>query len=460
MSETKGLKVKVQHFGSYLSGMVMPNIGAIIAWGLITALFIPTGWVPNETIATLVGPMLSNLLPLLIGYTGGKLIYETRGGVVAATVTMGLIVGSNIPMFLGAMLMGPLSAWLMKKFDKSIEKYIPAGFEMLVNNFSAGILSAILAVLALIAIGPAVQQLNTIMAAGADFLIENSLLPLVSIFVEPAKVLFLNNAINHGVLGPLGLDQVAQSGRSLLYLVEANPGPGLGILLAYTLFGKGNARQTAPGAIIIHFLGGIHEIYFPYILMKPLLIVAAIAGGMVGIFTLSIFDAGLVAAASPGSIFAILAMTHKGSYVGVILSVILSTVVAFVIASLILKGSKDSELDLDDAKNAVAEAKIESKIQLKHVDGIKKIIFACDAGMGSSAMGASVLRNKVKGANLAIEVVNAAISQLPTDGDLIVTHVDLADRVKKARPDTNVVTVTNFLDNKQYDELVNTLLNK
>lgn len=456
MSENKSLKVKVQRFGSYLSGMVMPNIGAFIAWGLITALFIATGWAPNEHLAQLVDPMIKYLLPVLIGYTGGKLIYDTRGGVIASTVTMGLIVGSSIPMFLGAMIMGPFTAWLLKKFDGLVEGKIPAGFEMLINNFSSGILGGILAVCSLIIIGPAVEQLNNFMANGADLLISNSLLPLVSIFVEPAKVLFLNNAINHGVLGPIALDQVAEHGKSLLYLVEANPGPGLGILVAYTLFGKGTAKQTAPGAIIIHFLGGIHEIYFPYILMNPILLLAAISGGMVGVFTLSITNAGLVAAASPGSIFAILAMTERNSYIGVILSVILSATVSFIVSAVILRRSKDSEMSLETATQNVQSAKAQSKVQLTP-SSIKKIIFACDAGMGSSAMGASVLRNKIKNAGLDIEVTNAAISQLPNDGDIIVTHVDLKDRVLDKRPGAHVITVTNFLSEGEYTDLVNSL---
>ncbi|WP_314209482.1 mannitol-specific PTS transporter subunit IIC, partial [Vagococcus salmoninarum] len=300
MEKSQGLKVKIQQFGSFLSGMIMPNIGAFIAWGIITAFFIPTGWFPNEALSSMVDPTIKYLLPILIGYTGGTLVYDKRGGVVAAMVTMGVIVGTDIPMFLGAMIVAPLAAWLMKKFDDAVDGKIPAGFEMLVNNFSAGILGALLAILAFWAIGPAVEVLNHSLATGVAFLINHSLLPLVSLFVEPAKVLFLNNAINHGVLGPIAIEQASEIGKSILFLVEANPGPGLGILLAYTVFGKGTAKQTAPGAIIIHFLGGIHEIYFPYILMKPALLLSAIAGGMAGIFTFSLFDIGLVAPASPG----------------------------------------------------------------------------------------------------------------------------------------------------------------
>ncbi|MBC1551756.1 PTS mannitol transporter subunit IICB [Listeria booriae] len=467
-----GFRVKVQHFGSFLSGMIMPNIGAFIAWGLITALFIPTGWYPNEEIAKLVDPMINYLLPLLIGYTGGKLVYDTRGGVVGAAVTMGAIVGTSMPMFLGAMILGPLAAWLMKKFDKLIEGKVKAGFEMLVNNFSAGILAGILAIVSLKTIGPALQVVNTTMASGVQYLIDHHLLPLVSILVEPGKVLFLNNAINQGVLAPLGIDQAVNTGKSILFLVEANPGPGLGILMAYTIFGSGTARQTAPGAAIIQFFGGIHEIYFPYVLMKPALLIGAIAGGMTGIITFNLFKVGLVATASPGSIVAILALTPRGDYIGIICGILFAAIVSFAVSAVILKTSKatdDAELKTAETKMAtmkgkkamVASAVVGTSDAELAAEGIpldtRKIIFACDAGMGSSAMGASVLRNKVKKAGLDIEVVNFAISQLPPDADIVVTHRDLTDRATEKLPKAYHISVDNFLNSHKYDELVENL---
>ncbi|MFT4007946.1 MAG: PTS transporter subunit EIIC, partial [Lacrimispora sp.] len=252
----------IQVFGRALSGMVMPNIGAFIAWGLITAFFIDTGWVPNKAFSELVGPMASILLPLLIAYTGGSAVAGQRGAVIGAIASMGVIVGSDVPMFMGAMIVGPLAAWILKKFDNFIRSKIKTGFEMLVNNFSIGIIGMILALLARLGIQPIVEALNHVMGAGVGFFVDHNLLPLASI--EPAKVLFLNNAVNHGILSPLGIQQVQEAGKSIFFLLEANPGPGLGILLAYCIAGKGSAKSSAPGAIIIHFLGGIHEIYFPY----------------------------------------------------------------------------------------------------------------------------------------------------------------------------------------------------
>ena len=326
----------IQRFGSFLAAMVMPNIGAFIAWGLITALFIPDGWLPNEHMAQLVDPMITYLLPLLIAYTGGTLVYEQRGGVVAAAASMGVIVSTDMPMFLGAMVMGPLAAYLMKHFDRIVQPRIKSGFEMLANNFSAGILAVLLAALGAYVIGPLVSQIARGLGAGVQFLIDVSLLPLVSVIVEPAKVLFLNNAINHGVFTPLGSARTVAEGSAIEFLIETNPGPGLGILLACMFFGPKLSRATAPGAIIIHFFGGIHEIYFPYVLAQPKLIIALIGGGMSGVATFMVLDAGLVSAASPGSIIALMAVTPAGNHVSVLAGVAIATVVSFVLASFLL----------------------------------------------------------------------------------------------------------------------------
>jgi mannitol PTS system EIICBA or EIICB component len=333
------MRERIQSFGSFLAAMVIPNMGAFIAWGLITALFIPTGWLPNETFARLVGPMIIYLLPILIGYTGGKLVYDTRGGVVGAAATMGVIVGAEIPMFLGAMIMGPLGGYLVKKVDEFLEDKTPVGFELLINNFSAGFLVVALVLLANVAIGPVVQGLSNAMGAVVAFLISYRLLPLADLLIEPAKVLFLNNAINHGILAPLGVAEVARNGKAIHFLLETNPGPGLGLLLAYWVAGRGTLKQSAPGAVVIHFLGGIHEIYFPYVLAKPVMIVAMWAGGILADLWFVIFNAGLVATPSPGSIFAYLAVIPRGAHFAVLGGVLVGAVASFLVGSAILRVS-------------------------------------------------------------------------------------------------------------------------
>ncbi|MFW6251735.1 MAG: PTS mannitol transporter subunit IICBA [Halanaerobium sp.] len=454
----------VQNFGRFLSGMVMPNIGAFIAWGLITAFFIPEGWVPNEGLASLVGPMITYMLPLLIAFSGGKLVAGVRGGVVGVVATMGVIVGSEIPMFIGAMVMGPFGGWAIKKVDQVFEGRVKSGFEMLVNNFSAGIIGGLLAILAFQFIGPVVSGLNEALRIGVDAFVSRGLLPLASIFIEPAKILFLNNAINHGVLSPLGIQQAEEVGKSIFFMLETNPGPGLGILLAYWVFAKGMVKQSAPGAVIIHFLGGIHEIYFPYVLMKPSLLLAVITGGASGVFTFSILNTGLVAVPSPGSIFAYLAMTPRGNYLGVLAGILVSTAVSFAVASLLIKRSvaRGDTMEFEAAQSKVREQKgsdlhmdkADKKISASEVN---KIVFACDAGMGSSAMGAGKLRKKIKAAGLDITVVNKAIDEIPEDAEIVITHQNLTERAKRKAPQAEHISIQDFLQTPAYDQLVERL---
>ena len=467
MENKSALKVRVQKLGTTLSNMVMPNIGAFIAWGILATLFIETGWFPNPTLSVMVSPILTYLLPLLIGYTAGFNVYGQRGAVVGAMATFGAIVGSSVTMFIGAMIMGSLGAWCIKKFDEKFQEKIRPGFEMLLNNFSAGIIGFILIILAFLAVGPVVSSLTAAIGVGVQAIINAKMLPLANILIEPAKVLFLNNALNHGIFTPLGTEQVAEAGKSILFLLESNPGPGLGILLAYSFFGKGSAKSSAPGAVIIEFLGGIHEIYFPYVMMKPLLFLAAIAGGVVGTFTFQLLGAGLSAAASPGSIIAILAMTPRGGYLPVIAGVAAAAVASFLVASVILKADRSESDSLESAQAASQAAKAASKGQevapsqeelMISTNAVQQIIFACDAGMGSSAMGASILREKVKKAGLDIPVTNKAISNLTdTPNTLIVTQEELAERAAQKTPSAIHVSVDNFLATPKYDEIVTRL---
>lgn len=513
-----GVRVRIQRFGTFLSGMIMPNIPALIAWGIITAFFIPAGWTPNADLATLVFPVIHYLLPILIAYTGGHMVYQVRGGVVAAIAVMGAIAGSDllidqfnatlpagedplgyVHMFIGAMIMAPLAAYSMKWLDRLWDGKIRAGFEMLVNMFSAGIWGFVMVVIGFYPIAWLVNGIMTVLSNAVSWLVSTNLLPLTSIIIEPAKVFFLNNAINHGVLTPLGTQEAADTGQSILFLLEANPGPGLGLLLAFTFFGIGAARASAPGAAVIQFFGGIHEVYFPYALMKPTLILALIAGGATGVTTNMLLGGALRAPAAPGSIIAVMAQTAQGSYLAVILSVVLSAAVTFLVAAVILRASRKRDLlaegdqfaaavsqteankgkssaALDalrasDAKDRTAlregeeavdrlETEAETGGQLGGgevaVKPVHNIVFACDAGMGSSAMGASVLRSKIKKAGIEdVTVVNKAIANLdPSSADLVITQNQLTDRARQMTPDAVHVSVDNFMNSPKYDEVV------
>ncbi|WP_306489148.1 PTS mannitol transporter subunit IICBA [Anaerococcus octavius] len=459
MTEKKSARSKVQNFGSFLSSMVMPNIAAFIAWGFLTALFIPDGWIPNENFATLVDPILIYAIPMLIAYTGGNIVNPRMGGVVGAIATMGAIVGSEQKMLVAAMVLGPLSAWLLKKIQDAYDGHVKSGFEMLVNNFVAGFLALGLSLFAYVAIAPVMEGLLNILSTGVDWLVQRRLLPLVHIFVEPAKILFLNNAINHGIFTPIGLNQVEKAGKSMLFMIESNPGPGFGVLLAYMIAGKKNEKASAFGASIIQVFGGIHEIYFPYILMNPKLLIATILGGMSSTFLLELLNGGLVASPSPGSLISWILLTPKGSYLPTIIAFAVSTVVSMIVALPIIRNAKDTGKSLDEATNDMKDTKANKTVAKRpantNLADTKKIIFACDAGMGSSAMGASILKKKVKEAGLDdIEVRNVAIPQIPDDADVVITHEDLTERAMQKNNNAYHVSVKNFMQAPEYNQLV------
>lgn len=473
MSDTKGFSRNLQKFGAVLSGMVIPNIGAFMAFGIIAALFIETGWIPNADLANLTTPLLQTLLPLLIGYTGGEMFGGKRGAVCGAVATMGVIVGSDIPMFLAAMIVGPLSGFIMKKIDAALDGKIKSGFEMLVNNFTLAIIGGVLCCVSYKLIGPGVAAINAVLSAGIQFIMDRGMIIFAPVIVEPAKVLFLNNALDHGILGPLGYQQVKTQGFSILFLLVTNPGTGLGLLLAYWKFAKGEMKDSAPGNIIIHFFGGIHEVYFPYVLAQPLTLIPMILGGMSAVASYLLFQGGCIATPSPGSIFAVLAMTPEKCMIGTIIGVVVSTVVSFLLNSLVVKHAyKDfDEMTEDGQYEALKAQKDAMKAESKGISGsdqnekrqiahsvVRKVVVACDAGMGSSAMAAANLKKKVKEAGLTqITVIHSAISKIPDDADLILTHEELTPTAKAAQPDKEHISFDNYLNSPVFDEVVERL---
>lgn len=453
------MKNGVQRFGKFLSAMIMPNIGALIAFGFLAAFFNASGWIPHEGFATIFSAILVYLIPILIASTGGKLIGGERGSIVGAIAVVGAIMSDpDTTMLMAAMIIGPLSGFCIKKFDKVMEGHMPAGFEMLINNFSVGIIGMLLAMISYLVIGPFMNLILAILTAGVNILVEHSMLPLIAVFIEPAKVLFLNNAINHGIFTPIATAQAAEAGKSIMYMLESNPGPGLGVLLAYMFFCEDQkTKQSAPGAVIIHLLGGIHEIYFPYILMNPVIIIAPIVGNIAAIFWYNLTDSGLVGPASPGSIIAYLMMAPRDSIVSVLVGVLIAAAVSFGIASVILRTTKGKSFE--EAQDEVASRKAEAKglqtesAVISKVQSVKKVVFACDAGMGSSAMGATKFRNRIKAQRPDLTVINTSVDNIPADCDIAVVQITLADRAKKSVPQAQLVTLHNFLADPALDAL-------
>lgn len=459
-SNSSTVLTKIRRFGGIMSAMVMPNLGAFVGWGLMAALFIPHGWMPNKELNQLIAPILDYVFPLLIAYTAGYNIHGQRGGVIGLFASMGVIVGSNITMISGAMVIAPLAAWTLKKFDHAVENKIRPGFEMLVNNFSLGIIGAFYCILAFITVGPAIRGLIAVITAGVNWATKNKVIPLLSVFMAPAQVLFLNNVVNHGILAPIGFAQAAKAGKSIMFLVDSNCGPLLGTLLSISIFGKGKAKNTAPMAMFIAGIAGIGEVYFPFVLGNPIMIFATMGGLAVSLYLQVIFGGGLIGVASPGSLINIAIMTPRDAIFANLVSIVAGFLVAAAIGTFLLKVFPPKE-DVDPTLSFTVddhEVKTTDDFVVKPAKGkIKKIIVACDSGMGSSAMGASVLKLLLQKENLTgIQVKNSSANKIDQDADLVVTLDSLIDRAKASsnNPDTTFIPINNFLKDTNYKEVI------
>lgn len=453
---------KTVAIGQFLSQSTMPNISAFMAWGFMTALFTENGWVPSVQLDQMIEPTMRFALPLMIAYTGGRRYGGERGAAIGMFATMGLIVGVDIPMIFGAMLMGPFTGWLLKWFEEIIEGRIPLGFEMLSRNLVAAVFGLALCLINFFAIGPLVSALNTVLVQGVSFALSRGLLFFSAILIEPAKVLFLNNAINHGVLSPIGLQMSVKEGSSLLFLLETNPGPGLGVLLAYALFGPKESKKTALPASVIHLLGGIHEIYFPYVLMQPILMVSLVLSGLVGNFYFQIHQVGLVATPSPGSLLAILTLTQKAALGHLLIGLTLSVVSAFVTSSLLLRYS-NRQVNLREGKTrqVAPSTQVVAGVQKRFIfdqmhTQLKQdqIFVACDAGMGSSALGAAMITRVFAQRGIVASVNNVSLEHLPASATLVITYKSLMERARSKAPRASILGISDFLDKDAYEEAI------
>ncbi|HEX7066439.1 MAG TPA: PTS sugar transporter subunit IIA [Bacillales bacterium] len=482
--------------GRLLSAMIYQNIGILIILGLIRALFGVYGWWPNEQFYLLYNAMVQYLIPVLLAYTGGRLVGKQKGGTSAAMVVFGLSVASSVPMIIGAMILGPLVGLLVGWINKKMEKFVPVGFELLFVNLLISVVVLALTLMTYSFLGQALSEIIEIVDHAVESIIRSGWLPLTAVIIEPLKIMFFNNLLNHGLLAPLGIQQAKDIGKSILFLLESNPGPGLGILLAYVAKTTQEQRRAAKWSSVIHFFGGIHEVYFPYVIRKPILILAVVAGGMTGTFLFQQFNAGLVSVSSPGSILFMALLSPPDSLVGLFIGVAGSSLISFIFAYPCLEFQADSTttesklneikmikgLESIDSLNEAEEPKIKRPPQhsemkaAKADDGqgdanksythnskgaqqpVKSIVFACDAGMGSSALGAAILRKKLAKKQIDIEVGHSSIYEIPEHADLVITHEKLTEMARKQMPDKQHVATASFTNNDFYDTLLTELI--
>ncbi|WP_054972711.1 PTS sugar transporter subunit IIA [Paenibacillus sp. A3] len=454
---------RINRIGRFLSYLVFQNIAGLIGLGLIRVLFGERGWFPVPEVQDILNPILKYFLPLLFAYTGGRMIGSHRGGVIASFVMIGMIAGnpSDYSMLMPAMLVGPLTGWIIARTDRWLVDRIPVGLELLCYNVAAGLIGVVLCLFCYAEVAHwFVLGMQGIHGA-AKLMLESNYLPWVALAVEPGKVMFLNNVMNHGIFEPLGIQQTKEFGQSVFFLLETNPGPGAGLLLAYYMLLKNKPRDNARSSLLIQFVGGIHEVYFPYALMRPLVIVPLIAAGLAGNWVFVLLQAGLVATPSPGSLIALMLMAPKGMHLPVLGGVLASAAVSFAGCYLVLLWKGGPAFD-DPAALAVhhLSEKSEDEIPLKEESQrktIRKIYFACDAGMGSSAMGAALLRKKIKQAGLPVEVGNCSVDGIPADADLVISQAMLTARAQEAAPRPEHLSMVSFVDAAFYDGLIDRL---
>lgn len=395
------------------------------------------------------------IIPVIICYNSGKEFHEKYGGIVSVIIISSFLINGSLQSFIEPIIIGFSFGYFTKKYFQLTEKIKLPGFEMLINNLSLGLLSLVFSYFVYKGIPYYKLFQDSIQLGLKDLVFNNRFIPFLSILIEPGKIFFMNNFINHGLLTPLGYSEVKEAGKSIFFLLETNPGPGLGILIYYYIVNKKekniNKIKEVRTNFYIHFIGGIHEVYFPYVLKNIKLIFALIAGAFVGNFIFLNFNLGLVGLASPGSIILLMLLAPLESKLLVLFGVISSSIVTFGLAY-IFDNKKDGENIMEEKQQEDLYFSPKEKL---------RICVACDAGMGSSAMGATLFRKKLEKEKIKnIEVFNSSIDNVPENVNVIVVHSQLFERLKVDKEGKNIYIIEDFMDGAFYDNLVKKIKEK
>ncbi len=489
------MKQYIERIGKFYSHIILENVGLFIAYGILSILFSEGGWFPSSTLTPIIEMIYFIVIPVLISYTTGRRIGGNVGGLVAAMAGLGFFSVDGSSYMLGALLTAPMAGWIAKRGLNWIKAHTVVGFEMLFRNLFIGIVGSILLLFSSYCFNPILNQLKNILTWLLDQLFSYNLVPFMSFLIEPGKVMFLNNTINHGLLVPLGIEQVEYMGSSVLFLLETNPVPGFGILLAYFLIEKKEKKNLLVN-MVIQLVGGIHELYFPYVLSNSILFLAVIAGGMAGNFCFLLLQSGVIAPPSPGSILTILLLSPGKNLFGNLFGIAVSAMVSCIIAVIILKrkqtllkgqmilqeesGEKNRTIlkksvvfenqDKTDQKTVwnngnCPKEELEKNAELSNTEQkeysmktVKKVYFVCQGGFGSSAMGAAILRRKLKNAGFFnIEVANIAIDDIPNDADVIFCQKEIESNLKKIETKAEIHYLENLSQSLEYDNWISSL---
>lgn len=470
----------IHKFGKFYSNIMINMIGIFIFVGILSVIFGDYGWAPNENIYAISQFVYSYVIPALIAYAAGNhmgQIYEKRpdvpktginhaGGAIAVMAAAGIMIADKNCAILGAMILGPICGLLWKHVLEPLTRKAVQGMEMLTRNLVAAIVGAAFSIAAYYVLTPVLSAVTHVIMMGVDWLIAHKLICLTSVLIEPAKVFFLNNSIHHGILLPLAMQQAEQNGSSMLFLLETNPGPGLGVLFALWLSNRKKRKEYA-AYMFVECIGGIHEIYFPEVLANLWLLLALISGGMAGTLCMSVFHVASAGLVSPGSILTVLFMS--GHHVlATLFAVAISTAVSCAIAFFILKRQgkwcTEAAISAQEEKEEAVQEKKEEAVQEKRqvlekelMQGIK-IGFICDAGVGSSAMGAALFRRKLKEEGMdGITAEAYAVDQIPEDLTIGVCQRAFLEILQKESNLSNIVTMESLLNQTEHLALIEKL---
>ena len=434
---------KLYGAGKFYSRLIMKNIGIFIFIGLLSVVFHEHGWIPDENMYAISQLMYSVVLPALLAYGGGAETGGTQGGILAVCAVTGVLAADTEIGLIGALVLSPAAGFLWKQTEKKMERYVRGDFLMLVRNLSLGVLGGGMAAAGFCLIAPALQFAGAVAGRCVDTMVRNGLLVILAVVIEPAKVFFFNNIVNHAILVPLGASQVQKAGSSVLFLLESNPGPGLGILFALLCTSEKKKNEYA-AAILAQAAGGIHEVYFPYVLSNLWLLIPLIVGGMAGNLCFLLLHAGMKSAVSPGSIIILWLMAEKGSRMALLAGIVFSAAVSFLAALTVLK-----VFPKEKKKNEG------EPVLMKKQDMIRKILFVCDGGMGSSAMAAALFRRELAKEGIGgLEVKACAADLVPEDAQILVCQKDFYRNLSPELMRFEIFTVENMTGIQEYGKLM------
>lgn len=461
MNESNNLKRLLSKGVKFYSSIIAANLPLFIMLGFISLAFSNSGLFPNEKMALVSQSCYSYLLPTILAYYAGKKIGGDSGAFTGAVCGLSISIFSAYTSFIASIFMGTLCGVLCRFLKEKIKFDKFTGFEMISKNIFFGAVGVITVSLTYFVFAPIFSYIDLFFANLIEYLTDVKTLPITTSIIETLKVFSLNNSINHGFLIPAGVENATKFGKSVFFLLETNPGPGLGILLALYILNK-DRRKYFASCMTVQAIGGIHEIYFPIILSNLKLLIALILGAISGNLVFYLLHAGARGAISPGSIITIFLMCSPSDWLAILLGIATSAVVSCISACLILEfdAHKSKEIESDDNTSERIETTSEPLFNLPDFGYVEDIVFVCDAGIGSSVMAASMFKKMLIENGLGgISVSSSPVDEIPEDADLLICQKIISTKARDYNEYATIIEVENFMDSNMYKAIIEKIKN-